>query len=209
MQLHPAMLHVGGSLTRSARRLLPKRVQRSLLSACGVNRPYAHFPGLASRQHLEAEILPWMRDRCRSILFVGTASYTCHHETLFHADRYTTLDIAVGAAVWGARHHVVAPVQGLSRHRQPSSFSGVILNGVLGFGIDTEQQMRRTFEELHPALAPSGLLVVGWNTDRHQDPEALGVYGDRFARIAEARWVGRRCFPPETHVYDVYQRTDQ
>ena len=203
------VLHVGDSLARSARQLLPKEVQRSLLSACGDNRPYAHLPGLASRQCLEAEILPWMRDRCRSILFVGTASYTWRYETLFPADRYTTLDIAAGAAVWGARHHIAAPVQDLSHHRQPGFFDGVILNGVLGFGIDTEQQMRRTFEELHRALAPGGLLVVGWNTDRHQDPEALDVYGDRFARVAEARWAERRGFPPETHVYDIYWRTGQ
>jgi hypothetical protein len=203
------MLHVGGSLARSARQLLPKQVQRSLLSACGVNRPYAHFPELASRQCLETEILPWMRDRCRSILFVGTASYTCHYETLFRADRYTTLDIAAGAAVWGARRHIVAPVQELSRHRPAGFFDGVVLNGVLGFGIDTEQQMHRAFEELHRALAARGLLVVGWNTDRHQDPEALGVYSGRFARVVESRWAARRCFPPETHVYDVYQRTAQ
>jgi SAM-dependent methyltransferase len=203
------MIHVRGSLARSARQLLPKQMQRSLLSAWGVNRPYAHFPGLASRQCLETEILPWMRDRCRSILFVGTASYTCHYEALFRADRYTTLDISAGAAVWGARHHIVAPVQELGRHRPPGFFDGVVLNGVLGFGVDTEQQMRRTFEELHRVLAPGGLLVVGWNTDRHQDPQALGVYGDRFARVLEGLWAGRRCFPPETHVYDVYQRTGQ
>ena len=203
------VLHVGDSLARSARQLLPKRLQRSLLSACGVNRPYAHFPGLASRQCLETEILPWMRDRCRSILFVGTASYTWHYETLFRADRYTTLDIAAGAAVWGARHHIVAPVQELSSHRQSGFFDGVVLNGVLGFGVDTGQQMHRTFEELHRALAPSGLLVVGWNTDRHQDPDALGVYDGRFERVAEARWAERQCFPPETHVYDVYRRAGQ
>ena len=203
------MLHMGGSLARSARQLLPKQVQRSLLAAWGVNRPYAHLPDLASRQCLETEILPWIRDRCRSILFVGTASYTWHYETLFRADRYTTLDIAAGAAVWGARDHIVAPVQELSRHRQPGSFDGVVLNGVLGFGIDTEQQMRRTFEELHRTLAPGGLLIVGWNTDRHKDPEALGVYNDRFARIPEPQWAVRRCFPPETHVYDVYRRTGQ
>jgi len=58
VQLRPVVLHVGDSLARSARQLLPKQVQRSLLSACGVNRPYAHLPGLASRQCLEAEILP-------------------------------------------------------------------------------------------------------------------------------------------------------
>lgn len=171
-----------------------------MLLAYGVNRPYGHLPDLPSRRCLETEIMPWMRDRCGSVLFVGTASYTWHYETLFPPERYTTLDIAPAAAVWGASRHIVAPVQELTRHRPPGAFDGAILNGVLGFGVDTPQEMRRTFEELHRALRPEGVLVVGWNTDRHDDPEALRVL-DGFGRIDE-----RRLFPPETHVYDVYRR---
>ena len=193
-------------MARSARRLLPKGMQRSLLLAHGANRPYAHLPTLASRQCLATEILPWLRDRCGSILFVGTASYTWQYETLFRPDRYTTLDIAPGVAVWGATRHIVAPVQDLTRHRPEGFFDGVVLNGVLGFGLDTPQEMRRAFEELHRALPAGGLLVVGWNTDRHEDPEALGLYDGRFARLLETPWAERRQFPPETHVYDVYRR---
>ena len=189
-----------GLLTRSARRLLPKQAQRSLLLAYGVNRPYLHLPDLASRRCLQAELMPWLRERCRSLLFVGTASYTWQYESLFPPERYATLDIAPAAAVWGAARHIVAPVQDLTRHCPPGTFDGVILNGVLGFGIDTPQEMRRAFEELHRALRPGGVLVVGWNTDRHEDPETLGVL-DGFVRIGE-----RRRFPPETHVYDVYRR---
>src|SRR4051812_49947788 len=114
-----------------------RKVQRSLLFAYGVNRPYAHFPDLASRQCLGTEILPWMRERCRSVLFVGTASYTWQYERLFAADRYTTLDIAPGAAVWGARRHIVAPLQELTRHRPAANFDGGVLNAVLAFGFDT------------------------------------------------------------------------
>ncbi len=194
-------LHIRGPLTRSARKLLPKKVQRSLLLAYGANRPYAHFPGLASRHCLETAILPWMRDRCQSVLFVGTASYTWQYERQFAADRYTTLDIAAGVAVWGARRHIVAPLQELTCHRPSGFFDGVVLNGVLGFGIDTPEQMHRTFEELRRALAARGLLVVGWNTDRHEDPETLGLYAG-FERSGE-----RRVFPGETHVYDVLVST--
>jgi len=190
-------LQIRALLTRLARKLLPQRVQRSLLLAYGVNRPYAHFPGLASRQALGTEILPGLRDRCRSVLFVGTASYTWEYERLFAADRYTTLDIAPGAAVWGARRHIVSAVQELTQHRPEGFFDGVVMNGVLGFGIDTPEQMHRAFAELRRALPPQGLLVVGWNTDRHADPETLGLY-DGFERSGE-----RRVFPPETHVYDV------
>ena len=80
-------LLVGGSWARSARQLLPKNMQRSLLLAYGVNQPYVHLPALASRQCLEMQILPWLRDRCRSILFVGTASYTWQYEALFQPER--------------------------------------------------------------------------------------------------------------------------
>jgi hypothetical protein len=171
-----------------------------MLLAYGVNRPYLHLPELPSRRYLLTEIMPRLREHCRSILFVGTASYTWQYETLFEPERYTTLDIAPAAAVWGAARHIVAPVQELTRHRPPGSFEGVILNGVLGFGIDTAREMRRTFAELHRAMRPGGLLVVGWNTDRHGDPETLDVL-EGFERIDE-----RRRFPPETHVYDVYRR---
>ncbi|MBN9087220.1 MAG: hypothetical protein J0J01_09965 [Reyranella sp.] len=181
--------------------MLPKGVQRSLLLAWGVNRPYGHLPGLASRRCLETEILPRMRDRCRSVLFVGTASYTWHYERLFPADRYTTLDVAPRVAVWGARRHIMAPVQELTRHRPAGFFDGVVLNGVLGFGIDTPEQMRRTFDELHRILPPQGLLVVGWNTGRHEDPEELSLY-DGFERSGD-----RRTFPGETHVYDLLVST--
>jgi hypothetical protein len=194
---------------RSARRLLPKRIRRSLLVANGVNQPYAHLQSLASRQCLEREILPWMRDRCGSVLFVGTASYTWQYESRFCLEQYTTLDIAPGAAVWGASRHIVAPVQELTRHRPPGFFDGVILNDVLGFGIDTPSDMCRAIGELHRAIRPDGLLVVGWSTDRHEDPEALGCYDGCFIRVPEAPWAARRCFPAETHVYDVYRRTGQ
>jgi hypothetical protein len=197
------------SPARPARRLFPKRLRRSLLVASGANRPHDRLPSLASRQCLETEILPWMRDRCGAVLFVGTASYTWQYESRFCLEQYTTLDIAPGAAVWGASRHIVAPVQELTRHRPPGFFDGVILNGVLGFGIDTPSEMRRAIEELHHAIRPGGLLVVGWSTDRHEDPEALGLYDGCFTRVAEAPWAERRRFPPETHVYDVYRRTDQ
>ena len=184
--------------------MLPKGLQRSLLLAYGVNRPYEDLRERASRRCLETEILPWLQTRCRSVLFVGTASYTWHYEKLFPPGGYTTLDVNPGVAVWGASHHIVAPIEELTRHRPAGFFDGVVLNGVFGFGLDAPQEMHRAMAELQRALPADGALVVGWNTDRHDDPEVLGLYAG-FVRHGD-----RRTFPDETHVYDVLvRRRDQ
>jgi SAM-dependent methyltransferase len=192
-----------------ARRLLPKRLQRFiLLEVLGTNRRYARMYHAASRVCLERELLPWLARHYDRVLFVGTSSYTYHYERLFRPDQYTTLEIQPRGAVWGARQHIVAPVEEIGRHRPPGAFDCVVLNGVFGFGVDDPEHMRRVIVALHRALAPQGLLVVGWNTDLHDDPALL--LAPYFAPNTREPWVARRTFPPETHVYDFYvRRPDQ
>lgn len=186
-----------------ARRVLPRSVLRFILVRIfGANRPY----NLASRHCLEDEILPWLAERCGKILFVGTESYAWHYGKRFRPDQYTTIDRDPHNAVWGARDHITAAVEEIGRHRPRGFFDCVILNGVFGFGVDHADHMRMVVKALHGALRPGGLLVVGWNTDRHADPVALGVYEPYFAESKEEPWVQRREFPPETHVYDFYVR---
>jgi len=155
---------------------------------------------------MEREIQPWVVQRFSRVLFVGTASYTYHYERLFKPGQYTTLDLHPSTAVWGSRDHIMAPIEDINRYRAKGSFDCVILNGVFGFGVDKVEHMRAVLRELRDALQPNGLLVVGWNTDRHEDPEALGLYEPLFARNGDAPWTERRRFPSETHVYDFYRR---
>lgn len=194
-----------------ARKLLPKWALRFLLlHVLGINRRYARMYGAASRLCLENELLPWLARRYHNILFVGTSSYTFHYEKLFRRDQYTTIELQERGAVWGAANHIVAPIEEIGRHRPPGFFDCIVLNGVFGFGVDEVEHMRRVVEALHGALGPGGLLVVGWNTNLHEDPEKLGLFDRHFARNTEEPWVKRRHFPPETHVYDFYvRRTDQ
>jgi SAM-dependent methyltransferase len=194
-------------LSPLARRLLPRPVLRFLLlRVLAVNRPYGELFEAPSRLCLEREILPWLAARFSRILFVGTASYTYHYERLFKPGQYTTIDRQPRVAVWGSRDHILAPVQDINRHRPKGSFDCVVLNGVLGFGIDTVDEMQVVFKELHDALRPGGFLLVGWNVDVLEDPEALGLYAPHFVRNREAPWTERRRFPPETHVYNFYRR---
>jgi hypothetical protein len=193
----------------AGKRLLPKPVQRFiLLHVLDVNRDYKSFDDLPSRRFLEHDVLPWLRDNYTRILFVGTASYTYHYEELFRRDpgQFTTVDSNPSAKVWGARHHIIAPVQDIGLCRPAGSFDCVVLNGVFGFGIDSVDAMRTTTEAIHRVLDVGGLLVLGWNTSRHADPASLGVLEPFFSVNLRSPWGPDRRFPSETHVYNFYTR---
>jgi hypothetical protein len=188
-----------------ARKLLPKWALRFLLlTVLRTNQRYARMYEAASRVCLEREMLPWLAQHYGRILFVGTSSYTYHYERQFRRGQYTTIDVQPRNAVWGAADHIVAPIEEIGRHRPAAAFDCVILNGVLGFGVDDADHMRRVIEALHDALVPQGLLIVGWNTNLHADPSPL--LAPYFASSSRAPWVQRRTFPPETHVYDFHVR---
>jgi hypothetical protein len=190
-----------------ARKLLPRSVLRFLLlHVLKTNRPYARMYRTASRLCLEKELLPWLAKHYRKLLFVGTASYTFHYEGQFRRDQYTTIDWHPRNVVWGARDHIIARIEDIARVRPKGSFDCIILNGVFGFGVDDVEHMRVVIKALHEAIWSGGLLIVGWNTDMHADPDALGLFEQYFAPNTHEPWKERRHFPAETHVYDFYVR---
>jgi SAM-dependent methyltransferase len=199
-------------LATFAKRTLPKPAKRFiLLNFLGVRRRYAPLRRNPSRIHLEREILPWLAEHHARVLFVGTAPYTCQFERLFRRsrDQYTTIDPNAGTAVWGARQHLVAPLQEIKRYRPAGYFDCIVVNGVFGFGIDDLDSQRDALRALNDALAPGGLLLVGWNTNLQPDLEALGLFEPYFTPAGEDSlpWPHRTRFElPETHVYDFYTR---
>jgi hypothetical protein len=197
-------------LSNVAKKLLPKAAKRFiLLNLQGVGRRYVHLRSHPSRLFLEREILPWMGKRYSHVLFAGTAPYTCQFERLFRRSReqYTTIDPVDGTAVWGARNHILAPIQEIGQHRPKGYFDCIVFNGVFGFGIDDLDAQSDAIKALHAALAPNGLLLVGWNTNLLPDLEKLGLFEPYFTAAQGLPWPHRTRFPlPETHVYDFYTR---
>jgi hypothetical protein len=196
-------------LAPSGKRLLPKSVRRLiLLHVLDVNREYNSLDDLPSRLFLEHEVLPWLRDRKARVLFVGTASYTYHYEKLFEhdPDLFVTIDSNPSVGVWGARKHIVAPIQDIGLHQPPCSFDCVVLNGVFGFGVDDLGAMRATVKAIHAILRPGGLLVLGWNTTRHAPPDTLHVLEPFFSAGAQPPWGVEKRFASETHIYNFYTR---
>lgn len=201
--------YAANSIAPGLKNLLPKPLRRwLLLNILNVNKAAATVAGLASRRFMEDDLLPWLRDRYSRILFVGTAPYTYHYEKLFEArgDQFTTMDISPAVAVWGAANHIVGSIQEIGRWRPRGTFDCVVMNGVLGFGVDDTRAMRTTIEAIHDVLKPEGLLVIGWNVGRHDDPNTLGIYDSLFVPYEAMPWRQRMTFEPETHVNDFYIR---
>ena len=196
--------------SKAVKKLLPKQVKRFiLLNFLGMRRRYDHLRSHPSRRVLEHEILPWVAKHYARVLFVGTGPYTWQFERLFRRSReqYTTIDPESATAVWGARNHFVAPVQEIGRYRPNGYFDCIVFNGVFGFGINDLDGQREAIKVLHDALAPGGLLLVGWNTNLMPDLEELGLFKPYFVDAEGLPWPHRTLFGlPETHVYDFYTR---
>jgi SAM-dependent methyltransferase len=110
--------------------------------------------------------------------------------------------VSPGARVWGARRHMVGPVQQVHRAFTKGEFDSVILNGVFGFGVNTIPEMNQTIESVKRILRSGGLLLLGWNTDLTADPLTLDEMRRGFRPAVDLPFPPHREFAGESHVYD-------
>lgn len=113
-----------------------------------------------------------------------------------------TLDIDPQAARWGSPgRHIIGDATRIDEIPEARGFPCILFNGVFGWGIDDRDQINRTLVALSKVLSPDGLLVVGWNTDRIDDP-ALQPEFRRFRTVDMESFPSRVTFKGSTHVYD-------
>ncbi len=117
------------------------------------------------RRVLEEEILPFFakRDACRRILFVGCDWYTTGYEKDFAGREFWTIEIDPDRAKYGAERHVTGSVVNLGEHFPEGHFDLLVLNGVLGWGLNDVAEAERALAACARSLAPSGVLLIGWN----------------------------------------------
>jgi SAM-dependent methyltransferase len=189
--------------------LIPRWFKRFLLlHIVGVDMQSSEHP---SRKWLEHDVLPALpKLGFGRTLFIGTASYTYHYEQIVRraGGDWITCDVAPGAAVWGAREHVVARVEEIDRWFPSHSFDAVLLNGVLGYGINTEGEQNAAMSAIACVLRPGGLLLVGWDSDFIADPLLSADAFRQFRPGSELPFPPRRKFDPEEFVYDFQIRID-
>ena len=110
------------------------------------------------------------------------------------------------AVRWGQPgRHRTGDVCAIDQVFAEQTFDAVVCNGVLGFGADTPQMQDQALAAMGRVLRPGGLLLLGWNTDKIDDPLTVPAA----AAYKPAPFAGqppRVRFDAVTHVYDTLHR---
>jgi len=195
-------------------RLLPGPLRQRLISY--VPRPMLYalswllMLGMPDRVMLERRIFPLLIQRgVRKVLSVGVAYYTAHHPAFFagRGVELWTLDLDARKARWGAPHrHVVGDALNLPAHLPAHDFDAVIINGVLGYGIDGEAATTQALRACAAVLGTGGWLIIGWNDDKSGDPLLLPEAGMLFRPVPLHGEAARVRVSGDTMVYDFLEK---
>ena len=158
---------------------------------------YAEFTilRLPDRVFMTKRIVPSLISlRPDRLLNVGVHHYTYRmQQTLVAAgiDVYTA-DIDPRETRWGVQHrHRVCNAIEIDHHFPAQYFDVVILNGMLGYGIDTAGDFDRAIHAIATVMRPGGVLILGWDDNMFADPFGLNTYEDLFARNSALLGVDR------------------
>jgi SAM-dependent methyltransferase len=127
------------------------------------------------RRILEGTLIPYLASApgFSRILFVGCDFYTTHYERLFEGKEYWTLDKDPGRVKYGARRHLVCRLDEARGHFAEGSLDLILMNGVLGWGLDLPAETEASFAACHSCLRPGGVLLLGWNDTPDRLPFSL------------------------------------
>lgn len=165
------------------------------------------------RRYMTEKILPALAlSKPQRVLFVGCKEYTARYgKRLTRAGiDYWTTDIDPSAATWGQkRHHIVCDIAKIDEVCPADSFDAVLLNGVIGTGVDEESEMNRTITAIARILRSNGILLIGWDSlKKHPDPTKIEAVNKYFRHECVLPLPVRKIFPNTDHVYDWLVKTD-
>lgn len=161
------------------------------------------------REVMRDTYLPGFAAAGGRILWVGTRTYTADYPALLEKDgaEVWTTDVSPRAERWGrSGRHRTGDIKQADTLFGDLVFDAVLLNGVLGWGVDTHEDQKRALEAAAAILRPGGLLLIGWNTDRIADPIDAGLTAARYEPAPFGATPSRVVVPKVTHVYDIFVR---
>jgi hypothetical protein len=124
------------------------------------------------RSILEEVILPYLADSnaYRRVLFVGCSAYTQWYSGFFHDKEYWTIDPKRVKRKYGSERHIIDSITNMRRHVARDYFDLIIMNGVIGFGLNRVREIEQAVEACYETLARQGVLLVGWNDTTRRTP---------------------------------------
>jgi hypothetical protein len=143
-----------------------RRINNFLIRRLGLIRFIPHLgikvrPILVDRIYLEK----YLSSLTGKILFLGVDFYTCHYSSLVEAKAtLITMDLRPEVAVFGSKKHLVGSFSDYIW--DDIRFNHVILNGVLGYGTDSESDAMNMLKTCSQLICDDGVVLVGWNTNK-------------------------------------------
>jgi hypothetical protein len=138
------------------------------------------------RAILEEIILPYFANNAsfQRILFVGCSAYTQKYEEMFRRKEYWTIDAKRVKRKYGAKRHIVDSITSVEGYISGNYFDVIIMNGVIGYGLDQVSDIERAIEACRAVLVSQGILLIGWNDTPRRTPidirtlRAIGRLGE-------------------------------
>jgi hypothetical protein len=124
------------------------------------------------RSILTEVIFPYfsLQDAYQKVLFVGCSAYTQGYKALFHGKEYWTIDPKRVKRKYGSERHIVDSVTNIGRYVAKNYFDVIIMNGVIGFGLNRVSDIEQAVDACYDALASGGILLLGWNDTTQRTP---------------------------------------
>jgi SAM-dependent methyltransferase len=161
------------------------------------------------RHVLEGVLLPALaaRPEIQKLVFVGCARYTRRYPGLFQRAEFWTLDADPEMRRYGAARHVADSLANLGRHFQPASLDAIVCTGVLGWGLDDQDETETAVEHCFECLRPGGLFVLGWEEWVPVPPDSIQSI-KRFEPLTVPPFPAPRypTFSYTNHTFDFYVR---
>jgi hypothetical protein len=113
----------------------------------------------------------------QKILFVGCAAYTQQYEEIFGDKEYWTIDPKRVKKKYGAKRHIIDSITKIETYITKNYFDVIIMNGVIGFGLNRIADIEQAINACYSTLASQGILLVGWNdTARRTPTDVRGIH---------------------------------
>jgi hypothetical protein len=124
------------------------------------------------RSILEDVILPSFSKNvsCQKILFVGCSAYTQWYAEFFQHKEYWTIDPKPVKRKYGSNRHINDSITHIGRYVGENYFDAIIMNGVIGFGLNRVDDIEHALHACYAVLARQGILLVGWNETTRRTP---------------------------------------
>ena len=149
-----------------------------------------------------------LRNRNARILWIGCARYTKSYYDFLESTGFecVTLERWKQLSKWGhGSRHVVGDLKDLAMIFSDEKFDFIFCNGIFGWGVNDTRDQQVATEAMARSLLPNGKILIGWNTDKMDDPRVNGVLKPWFQAWELPGFGSRKSVHGTTHIYDLLQ----